>query len=596
MANKRRKLNRGTLARLFRRMGPLLRPYRNQLTLGGFAILGVALTEVLRPWPLKIVFDGLLMPQDQPDAVTGWLLTTFGDPDRLLAATALSILIIAIIGGVLAYVQAVVIASVGQKVVAQIRFDLYRHIQRLSHSFHDTSSSGDIISRLTGDVRMMRDLLIDSVVFFAAKILVIVTTIAVMLLMDWRLTLVALSIMPFLLLLTTHFGGRIKGAARRQRRKEGKIAVVMTEGLSAINVVKGFAREAYEEERFAKQNNSSAKAGVVATRLTAHMDRLTQVLLALGTCAVVWYGVNRVRGGVITPGDLIVFTAYLSGLYKPIRKMASMTSRVAKASASGERLLEIFDLHPDVVERDDAIVATDLTARIEFEQVCFAYEPDSPVLIDADLSLNPGEVVAVVGPSGSGKSSTAKLLMRFYDTQSGQIRIDGHDIRDFTLDSLRDQISIVLQDSVLFAAPINQNIAYGRLDASEEDIIHAATLAGANDFIRRLPDGYDTIVGERGETLSGGQRQRIAIARALLRNAPILILDEPLTGLDQATAQDLITHLRVVTEGRTTLLIAHDPVSLSLADRVVQLHDGRFDQVTNANLAISTQENIDVAL
>ena len=596
MVTKRRKLNRGTLARLFRRMGPHLRPYRKQLSLGGFAILGVALTEVLRPWPLKIVFDGLLMPQEQPDAVTGWLLSAFSDPDRLLAVTALSILVIAIIGGVLAYVQAVVIASVGQKVVAQIRFDLYRHIQRLSHSFHDTSSSGDIISRLTGDVRMMRDLLIDSVVFFAARILVIFTTIVVMLLMDWRLTLVALSILPLLLLLITHFGGRIKGAARRQRRKEGKIAVVMTEGLSAINVVKGFAREAYEEERFAKQNNSSAKAGVVATRLTAHMDRLTQVLLALGTCAVVWYGVNRVRGGAITPGDLIVFTAYLSGLYKPIRKMASMTARVAKASASGERLLEIFDLHPDVVERDDAYVATDLTARIEFEQVCFAYESENPVLVNADLCINPGEVVAVIGPSGKGKSSTAKLLMRFYDIQSGQIRIDGHDIREFTLDSLRDQISIVLQDSVLFAAPINQNIAYGRLDAREEDIVHAATLAGADEFIKRLPNGYDTVVGERGETLSGGQRQRIAIARALLRDAPILILDEPLSGLDQATAQELVTHLKVVAEGRTTLLIAHDPISLSLADRVVQLQDDHFETVTPADLMIPSSDKNNVAL
>lgn len=590
MARKRRKLSRGTLVRLFRRMGPHLRPFRRQLALGGGAVLGVAMMEVLRPWPLKIVFDGLLMPQEKPDTVTGWLLTTMGDPDRLLAVTALSILVIAIIGGLLAYVQAVVIASVGQKVVAQIRFDLYRHIQRLSHSFHDTSSSGDIISRLTGDVRMMRDLLIDSVVFFVTRILVIVTTITVMLLMDWRLTLVALSILPCLLLLTTHFGGRIKGAARRQRRKEGKIAVVMTEGLSAINVVKGFAREAYEEERFAKQNNSSAKAGVVATRLTAHMDRLTQVLLALGTCAVVWYGVNRVRGGAITPGDLIVFTAYLSGLYKPIRKMAAMTARVAKASASGERLLEIFDLRPDVVDREDALVARNLTARIDFEQVCFAYDKENPVLFDANLSLNTGEVVAVVGPSGSGKSSTAKLLMRFYDPQSGRICIDGQDIRDFTLDSLRDQISIVLQESVLFAAPITQNIAYGRLDASEKDIIHAATLAGADDFIRRLPDGYDTVVGERGETLSGGQRQRIAIARALLRDAPILILDEPLTGLDQATAQDMISHLRVVTEGRTTLLVAHDPLSLSLADRVVQLHDGHFERMINP-----PQEIIDVA-
>lgn len=577
-----------TLRRLFRRMGPHLRPWRGRLALAGLAMVGVALAEVARPWPLKIVFDGLLIPQDNPDAVTGWLTGLFGSGDGLLAATAIGLLLIALVGGAAGFAQAYLIAAIGQKVVAAIRLDLYRHIHRLSHSFHDAASTGDIISRLTGDVRMMRDLLIDAVVFFAVRLLVIGATIGVMLWMDWRLTLAALTILPPLWLLTRHFGTRIKGAARKQRRKEGKIAVVMTEGISAINVVKGFAREAFEEERFSRQNGASAEAGVRTTRLAAHMDRITQVLLAGGTALVLWYGVTRVRAGAITPGDLLVFTAYLSTLYKPVRKMASMTARVAKASASGERLLEIFDLKPGVEDRPGASTAPRLTGQIALRDVCFAYPGDGvPVLSDADLTIRPGETVALIGESGAGKSSVAKLLMRFYDPDRGRVSIDGHNIRDFTLESLRGNISVVLQEAVLFGSTIRENIAYGRDGASEDQIIEAARAAGAERFITALPQGFDTVLGERGETLSGGQRQRIAIARAMLRDAPILILDEPLTGLDRATAQALMGELRRAAQGRTTLLIAHDPLSLHLADRVIRLENGRFTELQSADMGVS---------
>ncbi|TRD16005.1 ABC transporter ATP-binding protein [Palleronia caenipelagi] len=583
----RDRVNPKTLRRLFRRMGPHLRPWRGQLILAGLAMIGVALAEVVRPWPLKIVFDGLLIPQENPDAVTAWFVGLFGSGNGLLAAVAIGLLLIALIGGAAGFVQAYLIAAVGQKVVAAIRFDLYRHIHRLSHSFHDTASTGDIIARLTGDVRMMRDLLIDAMVFFAARILVIAVTIGVMLWMDWRLTLVALTILPPLWLLTRHFGTRIKGAARKQRRKEGKIAVVMTEGISAISVVKGFAREAYEEERFARQNGASAEAGVRTTKLAAHMDRISQVLLAAGTAMVLWYGVYRVQANAISPGDLLVFTAYLSTLYKPVRKMASMTARVAKASASGERLLEIFDLKPGVEDAPNARVAPPLDGLVTFQDVRFAYkENDPPVLRDASFTIRPGEIVALVGGSGAGKSSVAKLLMRFYDPNGGQISIDGYDIREFTLDSLRSNISVVLQDAVLFGASIRDNIAYGRLGASDEEIFAAARDAGADGFIRALPQGYDTTLGERGETLSGGQRQRLTIARAMLRDAPILILDEPLTGLDRTTARALVGHLRTAAEGRATLLIAHDPLSLELADRVLMLENGSFTKLDPNRLEI----------
>jgi ABC-type multidrug transport system fused ATPase/permease subunit len=571
-----RKVEPRALWRLFRRMGPHAVPHRRKLVIAALAMLVVAMAEIIRPWPMKVVFDGILMPQAQPDAVMARLLAVFGAGDGLLVAAVMAIMVVAVIGGAMAYVQATLIATVGQRVVADIRLDLYRHVQRLSHSFHDTASSADIISRLTGDVRMMRDLLIDAAVFFAARSVVMVGTVVIMLLMDWRLTLAALVVLPGLVWVTQSYSARIKDAARRQRRKEGKIAVVMTEGISAISVVKGFAREAHEEERFSRQNSSSAEAGVVSTRMAARMDRLVQVMLAVGTCIVLWYGVVRVRSGAVSPGDLLVFTAYLSTLYKPIRKMSSMTSRVAKATASGERLLEILDLRPEIADAVDAVENHAVIGHLALEGVTFGYPGAGPVLKDATLRLCPGETVALVGGSGMGKSSVGKLLMRFYDPQGGRVTVDGHDIRDIALGSLRDQIAVVMQEAVLFAASVRDNIAYGRLEASEDEIIAAATAAGADAFIQRLPDGYDTILGERGESLSGGQRQRIAIARAILRDAPILILDEPLSGLDADTARDLVGALKGVAKGRTTLLIAHDALSLTLADRVVELNDGQF--------------------
>ena len=579
MGSRSRKIRPRVLRRIVARLGPHLRRHRWTLAVGALAMVGVAVSEILRPWPLKIIFDGLLIPQANPDPALAWSIGMFGDGNGLLAAASLSILLIAVIGGALAFVQSFLIASVGQKVIAAVRLDLYRHIQRLSHSFHDTASTGEILSRLTGDVNLMRDLLINAVAFFTARILIFVGILIVMLVVDWRLTVAALVILPGLVMITAHFSREIKGAARKQRRNEGKIAVVMAEGLSAINVVKGFAREAHEEEKFAKRSNSSVKAGVRATRLEAHMDRLVQVTLALGTCIVIWYGVLRVQAGAISPGDLLVFSAYLVTLYKPIRKVASMTGRVAKASASGERLLEILDLVPDVRDRPDAVIAPHFIGRITFDTIDFAYVGGPKVLDGVSLTIQPGETVALIGPSGAGKSTAARLLMRFYDPTAGQIMIDDQDIARFTLDSLRDQVAVVLQEGVLFGTTIRDNIAYGRLDADDDEIEDAARQANAHDFITSLPDGYETVVGERGETLSGGQRQRVAIARAILRNAPILILDEPLTGLDKSTAKAVLAALRAASRSRTTLLIAHDELSLSLADRVLRIENGSIVEI-----------------
>ncbi len=365
---RRKRAKPGTLWLLLRRLGPHARPHRKRLAIGFLAMSIVAMAEVIRPWPVKVIFDGLLIPQTSPDAIMTWAIGWFGQGNMLLTVACAAIVLIAVVGGVAGYVQSTMIATVGQQVVADIRLELYLHVQRLSHSFHDSVSTADIISRLTGDVRMMRDLLVEAGVLFAARLMVLFATIVVMALMDWRLTLAALTVLPGLIWLTQRYGGRIKDAARQQRRGEGRIAVVMTEGISAISLVKGFANEAHEEARFTEQNISSVEAGVLSTRVASEMDRMVQVVLAIGTCAVMWYGVIRVRDGAISPGDLLVFAAYLTTLYKPIRRMSSMSARVAKATASGERLLEVLDLQPEIADRPDATAAPYLRRWDQFRQ------------------------------------------------------------------------------------------------------------------------------------------------------------------------------------------------------------------------------------
>ncbi|MEZ5652614.1 MAG: ABC transporter ATP-binding protein [Burkholderiaceae bacterium] len=565
-----------SVRRLVGLLGSHVRRHRRTLALGTMAMIVATAASLLAPWPLKLVFDGLLIPQSDPDPVTAWALRLTGGGDTLLIGASVAILAIALIAGAAGYAQGVLISGAGQRIVADIRLDLYRHIQRLSHSFHDQASSGDLLARLTGDVRMMRDLLVNAVIYSSSQGLIVLATIGIMLWLDWRLTIAGVIILPALMAVSRHFAGRIRGAARRQRRKEGRIANVMSENLGAMAVVKGFAREAHEEARFARQNHASTEAGLVATRLEGHMDRLVQVILAFGTMMVVWYGVKRVYAGAISPGDLLVFTAYLRSLYKPVRKLAGLTGRVAKAVASGERLLEVFDLRPEVDQRADARPAPSFRGDVCFESVSFDYGGRRPVFDRASLQIAAGEIVAVVGDSGVGKSTAMQLLLRFYDPAEGRVLIDGVDIRDLTLDSLREQFAIVLQDTVLFGTTIRENIAYGRLNADDDAIVAAARIAGADDFICRLPDGYETVVGERGKTLSGGQRQRIAIARAVVRDARILILDEPLNGLDATTAAEVSQALARAARNRTTLIVTHDTASLPFVDRIVRVADGRF--------------------
>ncbi len=566
-------LNRERLAslrRLYRLFLPHLRPYRGRMLAAWLCMLGATLAYLAQPWPLKIIFDYALLPSSEiPHGFLGNLSTS-----QLVAAAAGSVLLIALIRGVLGYGQAYLTASVGQRVIASVRKRLFSHIQRLSHSFHDEQHTGDLLLRLTGDIQLLRDLLVNAVLLITERLLVMVAVAGVMLWMDWRLALVALMVLPALALVSFRVSGKIREATRKQRRRESRTANILSEMLSSVPVIQAHAREEWEDQRFERQHKASLKAGLRATRLEANLNRVVEVILAAGTAGVLWYGVHRVLSGALTPGDLLVFTAYLATLYKPIRKLATLTSRLAKSAVCGERLIAILETEPEIRDRPDSRPAPPFRGEIRFEGVGFAYRDGRRVLHDANFHILPGQTAALVGPSGAGKSTVAKLLLRFYDPQAGSIRIDGHDIREYTLDSLRQQISVVMQQPHLFALSVRENIAYGRLDASDEEVEEAARLACAHEFIEQLPEGYETVLAEGGSSLSAGQRQRIAIARAMLRNAAIVILDEPMTGLDADSEAKVQLALDRLCRGRTCLLITHDAQSAARSDLILQVMRG----------------------
>ncbi len=560
---------------LYRQLGHHVKPLRWIMAGAGLSMIGVTAIELLKPWPIKVIFDGILIPSARRGWLVDQLMFLSLSPETLLASMVATIFLLAAIGGLFGFGQTYFLAVAGQRVMTSIRLQLYGHIQRLSLNFHDQRTTGDLMTRLTQDVQMMREFLVNSGMLMLGRSMVVAGSLGIMLFMDWQLALVGIAVVPLLAFVTWYFGSRIKLASRQQRKREGNLANVMSESISAIKVVQAYARESFEEARFARQTHEGSAASLKAARMESHMERLVQIILAMGTCAVVGYGVMRVRAGFLTPGDLLVFMAYLAGLYRPIRKLASTTSRMSKATVSGERILDILKLKPAVADAPDAVPAPPLKGAISLRNVSFAYGDGNPVLVKANFYIAPGETVALMSRSGSGKSTIANLLLRFYDPQTGSIQIDGQDIRSFTVESLRNQTAVVLQDAVLFNASIRDNIAYGKQGASEQEIVAAAKAASAHEFIMKLPDGYDTVVGERGGRLSGGQRQRISIARAFVRQASILIMDEPLTGLDKTNEKIVRAALRRLMRDRTSIIITHDPDVAQMASRIFSISNGR---------------------
>ena len=567
------------------RITDLLYPHWASLTFGFLAVIGESITDLLEPWPLKVVFDYVFGSKHMPD----WLATivSFIGTDKLsiLNFAAVAVILIAIFGAIASYAEKYLTTSVGQWVMHDLRRVLYSHIQKLSLAYHDQKRTGDLISRVTSDIDAVQSLISNVLLGMLVNALTLVGMLCVMLYLNWQFTLIAMVVAPGLFWVVYHYTRRIKQASRAVRRKEGEVVSVLEEVLTSIRVVKAFAREDYEQERFEKESLESVERALAARGLKAKLAPLVEVIVACGTCLVLWWGARLVMTGALTSGDLLIFLLYLGKMYKPMRELSKMTDTISKAQVGWERIREVLENETQVRDLPNARPAPRLKGEIEFDRVNFAYDSSQPVLENLSLKIKPGQLAALVGPTGAGKTTIVSLLPRFYDVTSGEIRIDGADIRSYKIKSLREQISFVLQETTLFRAPIWQNIAYGKPEATQDEIIRAAQLANAEEFIVKMPEGYDTMVGERGVTLSGGQRQRVTIARAIIRNAPILVLDEPSAGLDAESEKLVFDALENLMKGRTSIVIAHRLATVSRADVIFVIDGGRVvEQGTHAEL------------
>jgi len=555
----------------------LLRPHYKTLVFGLIAIVGETIADLLQPWALKIVFDDVLKSRSQHGS--GWLnhlIRSAGghDPLTILRIVAVGSLVIAILGAICSYTEKYLTTTVGQWIMHDLRLRVYAHVQSLSLAYHDKKLTGDLISRVTSDIDAIQTFIANGVLGATIDVLTLFGMVGLMFYINWQFTLIALSIAPLLFGVIYTYTRRIKKASREVRKKEGEIVSTIQEVLTSIRVVKAFAREDYEQRRLYGESLESVDIALRARALKAKLSPLVEIIVAAGTSLVLWFGAKMVLSGSLSAGSLIAFILYLGKMYKPMQDLSKMTDAYSKAAVGYERIREVLETDREVGDLPGARPAPRFRGLIEFEHVNFQYDPQRPVLRDVNLRIEPGHTAALVGPTGAGKTSIVSLIPRFYDPVSGVVKIDGRNIRDFTLKSLRQQISFVLQETLLFHGTIWQNIEYGKPGATRSEIYRAAEMANATEFIERMPQGYDTLVGERGVTLSGGQRQRIAIARAVIRNSPILILDEPSSGLDTSSERLVFEALGRLMEGKTSIVIAHRLSTVRDASVIFAVDDG----------------------
>lgn len=556
-----------TLRALAAAFAPQLRGER-RLLIGSMALLAAeVLFKALEPWPIKLVIDRLANGSlaATPNGGTTFLLLAAAG---LVAATSLRAA--ATYGSTLGFSLA------GNRLLAAVRLRLVEHLHRLSLAFHHRARSGDLVQRLSRDVDLVKEVLVTALLPLVGNVLTLVVLAGAMMVMNWRLALVALAVIPIFLVAARRLVPRIQDAARTQRRREGVTAAQLTETLGAMREVQSLALETSVGSAAKSREAASVKDDVRGRVLAARLERSVDILTAIASALVVSWGARLAMAGQVTPGDLVVFLSYLKSAYKPLQDLAKYIGRMAKALVAGERILEVLDEVPEIQDRPDAIDAPALRGAIQFDRVRFGYDADRSVLDDLDLEIEPGSVVALMGPSGHGKTTIASLLLRLYDPTAGAIRIDGRDLRDYRVASIRRQIAVVPQDSILFGVSIRQNLLLGNPAATDAELRAAARIANADSFITGLPAGYDTVLGERGAKLSTGQRQRIALARAALRPTPIVILDEPTTGLDEENRRLVGAAILELARGRTTLIITHDRDLAERADRVIRLDRGRI--------------------
>jgi len=543
------------------------------------AVLGGGIADLLEPWPLKLVLDNVI--RSQP--ARGWtepLIHAVAGFDKfaVLEFAAGAVLAIAIVGALCSYAEKYITTSVGQWVMHDLRRMLYSYIQRMSLAYHDKKQTGDLIGRVTTDIDAIQSFIASGLLDALASSLTLVGMVGVMLYMNWRFTLIALSVAPLLFLVVYIYTRRIKKASREARKKDSQIVSLVQEVFSSIRVVKAFGREQYEEDRLEEQSLESIEIVMRARSLKAKLSPLVDVIVAAGTCLVLWFGGRMALSGSLSPGMLVVFIMYLAKMYKPMQSLSKMSDTYSKAEVGYERIKEVLSTENNVEDLPRARRAPRLKGKIEFDKVSFHYSPEQPILHNLSLTIQPGQLAAFVGPTGAGKTSLISLIPRFYDPTSGLVKLDDLDVRSYTQESIRRQISFVLQETLLFHAPVWKNIAYGKPEATRAEILHAAEIALAHEFIEKMPLGYDTIVGERGVTLSGGQRQRIAIARAVIRNTPIMILDEPSSGLDAESERLVFEALDRLMVGKTSVVIAHRLSTIQRADVIFVVQDGAIVQ------------------
>jgi subfamily B ATP-binding cassette protein MsbA len=553
----------------------LVRPYTGGLVIVLAAMVVETLMSLAAPWPLKIVLDDALGHHQLPHWLEwahdyGFGRHTLGVALFAGAAT----IVIAVIGAVASYIDNYYTESVGQWVANDLRIRIYGHLHRLSLAFYDRTQTGTLLSTITNDVATVQSFASASTLGILVDLMTIIGMLGLMFWLDWDFTLIAVAVTPFLLFFVMRFKKAVKEVQREVRKRQSDIVAVVEQGLGSIRVVEAFGRQDLEAGRMTAASRATVDAALKARRVKSLLSPVVTVVVALCTGFVLWRGTLLILAGTLTAGSLTVFLAYLSKFFKPVQDLAKMTNAIAQTSVALERIQKILGADQIIPEHPDAVDPGTVKGEITFEHVAFGYSDVSHVLRDVNFTIKAGQVVGIVGPTGGGKSTVVSLIPRFYDPTAGRVLIDGSDIRTWKLVSLRREVGFVLQETVLFAGTVRENIAYGRPDATEADIIQAAKLANADEFIAKMPQGYDSIVGERGATLSGGQRQRIGIARALIRKSPILILDEPTAALDTESERLVVEGLERLMKGRTVIMIAHRLSTIRDADQIIVLKDG----------------------
>ncbi|MEI6433945.1 MAG: ABC transporter ATP-binding protein [Bacteroidota bacterium] len=553
----------------------LIRPYRGWLIVVFVAMLIETAMSIAAPWPLKIILDNVVGKHKLPEYLA-WLRDfSFGENTLALAGVAaVGSVIIAAIGAIAGYIDNYYTESVAQYVANDLRQRLYHHLQRLSLRYFDTHQTGNLLSTITSDVTTIQSFASTTLLGILVDALTIFGMVVVMLYLNFDFALVAVGVTPFLLLFVARFKTAVKKATHEVRKRQSDIVAVVQQGLESVRSVKAFGRQDMEESRLGEASMETVQAALKARRIKSLLSPIVAVTVSLCVAFVLWRGAGLILRDAMTIGALTVFLSYLTKFFKPVQDLAKMTNVIAQAAVGMERIQTILDADTIIPQKPNAIVPGRFKGEIVLEHVAFAYDPAAPVLRDINLTIKPGQRIGVCGPTGGGKSTVLSLIPRYYDPVKGRVLIDGIDVADYKLDLLRAQIGFVLQETVLFAGSIRDNIAYGRPEATPAEIIEAAKMANAHEFILQMPHGYDSLVGERGLTLSGGQRQRIGIARAIVRNAPILILDEPTAALDTESEKLVMEALERLMKGRTVIIIAHRLSTIRDADKIVVLKGG----------------------